>query len=177
MLRLGRGRPTVVAARAPPDRPAGRLSLGSGRLRSRRLAPQPATEHDIDTAHQAAHARLLAYALSLPEAWEDHPWGESAAKVRKKAFVFFGAPDTLHCTMKLPESGAFILHEPWAEPTGYGLGKSGWVSCSFTEMLVEDVPVELLEDLIEESYRAIAPKTLAKLLDVADASGGDAPDA
>ena len=33
---------------------------------------------------------LLEYALTLPEAWEDHPWGDSVVKVRKKIFLFLG---------------------------------------------------------------------------------------
>ncbi len=123
-------------------------------------------------AHDAIHARLVAFALAFPEAWEDRPWGETAAKVRKKVFVFFGAPGTLHCTVKLPESGPFVLNESWAEPTGYGLGRSGWVSMSFEGMAAADVPVELLEDLIDESYRTVAPKTLVKALDAAQASEG-----
>ena len=36
---------------------------------------------------------LRAFAFGLPEAWEDHPWGESVAKVGKKVFVFFGTTD------------------------------------------------------------------------------------
>jgi hypothetical protein len=38
-------------------------------------------------------SRLLGYALSLPETWLDHPWGEDLAKVRGKVFVFFGMPE------------------------------------------------------------------------------------
>ena len=34
--------------------------------------------------------RLLKLALSYPEAWEDHPWGENVVKVGKKIFVFLG---------------------------------------------------------------------------------------
>lgn len=118
------------------------------------------------TTHERIHARLLAHALAFPEAWEDHPWGdEPVAKVRKKVFVFLGAPSTLHVAAKLPESGGFLLHEPWAEPTGYGLGRHGWVSMDFADVDATDIPVQLLEDCIEESYRAIAPVTLARLLD------------
>src|SRR4029077_5394250 len=36
--------------------------------------------------------RLLKLALSYPEAWEDHPWGENVVKGGKKLFCFFGGP-------------------------------------------------------------------------------------
>jgi predicted DNA-binding protein (MmcQ/YjbR family) len=49
-----------------------------------------------------------------------------------------------------------------AEPTGYGLGKSGWVTVPLD---AEDVDVEILSDWIEESYRIIAPKRLVAELD------------
>ena len=115
-----------------------------------------------------ARSRLLQRALTYPEAWEDHPWGESVVKVRKKVFVFLGVPDTDHfgCSVKLPESGPFVLAEDFAEPTGYGLGKAGWVSLTFARD-DRDVPLDLLFELIDESYRAVAPKTLVKQLDAA----------
>jgi predicted DNA-binding protein (MmcQ/YjbR family) len=34
--------------------------------------------------------RLRDFALLLPGAWEDFPWGERVAKVGKRVFVFFG---------------------------------------------------------------------------------------
>ena len=55
--------------------------------------------------------------------------------------------------------GALLL--PFAEPTGYGLGKSGWVSARFEGT---SPPLPVLCRWIDESYRAIAPKTLVKAL-------------
>ena len=109
--------------------------------------------------------KLLKLALTYPEAWEDHPWGENVVKVRKKIFVFFGVPEKgrLMVGVKLPDTAGFALTFPWAEPTGYGLGKAGWVSCTFTTG--DDPPVGLLEDWIDESYRVVAPKKLVKQLD------------
>ena len=112
-----------------------------------------------------AEKRLLKHALSFPEAYEDHPWGENVAKVNKKVFVFFGVPqkDRLVVCAKLPESVEFALSFPFAEPAGYGLGKAGWVNAQIG--LEDDVDIEMLEDWIDESYRAVAPKKLVKLLD------------
>ena len=96
---------------------------------------------------------LREFALALPGAWEDHPWGESAAKVGVKVFAFFGVPGTgFGMTVKLPDSAEALLTMPFARPAGYNLGKSGWVEMHFTD---DDAPpVDLLLDCVEESYRA-----------------------
>ncbi len=111
---------------------------------------------------------LLAHALSYPGAWEDHPWGERVAKVGKKVFLFFGhdhrGGETLTLAVKLPRSGVGALDRPECSPTGYGLGKSGWVSAKYERGDLP--PVELVKGWIDESYRAIAPKKLVKTLDV-----------
>jgi predicted DNA-binding protein (MmcQ/YjbR family) len=108
--------------------------------------------------------RLMKHALSYPEAWEDDPWGDTVVKVRKKIFVFLGIYDgQFACTVKLPESREFALTLDWVEPTGYGLGRAGWVTGRLP--LRAEVPVDLLEEWIDESYRAVAPKTLVKQLD------------
>jgi len=122
-------------------------------------------------AHRKAEEKLRQFALAYPEAVEEFPWGERAVKVRKKVFLFMTANDTgLHLSTKLPESAPFALSHPFASPTGYGLGKSGWVSARFEPK--ERPPVDLLYEWIDESYRAIAPKTLVKQLDqAADATG------
>jgi predicted DNA-binding protein (MmcQ/YjbR family) len=109
---------------------------------------------------------LLTYALSFPEAWQDEPWeGDVVAKVGKKIFVFFGTqlPGGVGVGVKLPHEGDYARSLPFCCPMGYGLGKWGWVTAAFAKG--EDVPVDLLKEWIDESYRAIATKTLIKQLD------------
>ena len=67
--------------------------------------------------------------------------------------------ECLRLGVKLPETADAILQEPWAEPSSHGLGRYGWVTLGFDRP--EDVPLDLLLDLIEESYLAVAPKKLA----------------
>jgi predicted DNA-binding protein (MmcQ/YjbR family) len=107
-------------------------------------------------------AALREVALAYPGTREEFPWGERVIKVGKKVFVFLGHPEGggLGLSVKLPVTGAVALSLPFAEPTGYGLGKAGWVSARFGPR--EKPPVGLLKAWIEESYRAIAPKRLQK---------------
>jgi predicted DNA-binding protein (MmcQ/YjbR family) len=108
---------------------------------------------------------LLAAALAYPDAWKDHPWGENVAKVGKKVFAFFGVPEegVVALSVKLPASSDMALSLPFVQSTGYGLGKSGWVTARFAAG--EEVPTAMLLEWIDESYRAVAPKTLVKALD------------
>jgi predicted DNA-binding protein (MmcQ/YjbR family) len=104
---------------------------------------------------------LQAFALRLPGAFPDQPWeGDVVAKVGKKIFVFFGSGDTGRISVKLPESGEHARSLPGAAPTSYGLGRHGWVTVP-----VDDQPLDLLCDWIEESYRTIATKRLVAELD------------
>ncbi|MEA3016709.1 MAG: hypothetical protein QOI38_1431 [Sphingomonadales bacterium] len=102
---------------------------------------------------------LRGYGLSLPEAVEDHPWGHSALKVRGKTFCWLDRQERFSATMKLPVSVDFALMFDWAEPAGYGLGRSGWVSVRFGAEAEPDL--YLLKRWVAESYRAVAPKKLA----------------
>ena len=117
--------------------------------------------------------RLKAFALAYPEAREDHPWGETVIKVRGKIFVFLGEDEgALHLSVKLPRSREFALEYPFTRPTGYGLGKSGWVSASFAAK--EKPPLDVLQAWIDESYRAVAPKKLSATMSGESRSGGRA---
>ena len=61
-----------------------------------------------------AFERLKAAALVYPEAWEDHPWGETVIKVRGKIFLFlFEDEDGLRVSLKLPRSREFALEYPF----------------------------------------------------------------
>ncbi|MFF3705633.1 MmcQ/YjbR family DNA-binding protein [Streptomyces phaeochromogenes] len=112
--------------------------------------------------------KVREFALGLPGAAEEFPWGESVAKVNKKVFVFLGVADgsyPLGVTVKLKDevAHAHALSSPGAEPAGYGLGKAGWVRVPLEE---KGAPAaELLCDWVEESYRTIAPKKLIAELD------------
>jgi predicted DNA-binding protein (MmcQ/YjbR family) len=65
--------------------------------------------------------------------------------------------------VKLPTSRDMAADLAFAEPSGYGLGKSGWITARFEK--AGDVPLDLLKAWIDESYRAIAPKKLVKTLE------------
>ena len=117
------------------------------------------------TAGRTLKGELLEFALGLPEAWEDQPWaGDTVAKVGKKVFVFFGddAPERARSfTVKLRDSHEEASAMGWTADPGYGLGRGGWLTVNAPP----DVPIELLQAWIMESYRAVAPKRLASRLD------------
>ena len=113
-----------------------------------------------------AEKEILDFGQSYPETRVDHPWGESAIKVKGKTFVFLHAGGTgLSLSVKLVASHTAALGLPFTEPTGYGLGKSGWVTARFSPQ--ETVPIPVLKSWIDESYRAVAPKKLADALGAA----------
>ena len=100
------------------------------------------------------------HGLGFPETVEDFPWGHTALKVRGKTFAWLDDSDgRLSLTVKLPASRDFALVFDFAEPAGYGLGRSGWISCRFEPGETPDL--DLLKRWMAESYRSVAPKKLA----------------
>ncbi|MEV3853606.1 MmcQ/YjbR family DNA-binding protein [Streptomyces sp. NPDC050095] len=119
-------------------------------------------------------ARVREFALGLPGATEEFPWGETVAKVNKKVFVFLGVDDGTYpmgMTVKLTDEAAHAhaLTAPGAAPAGYGLGKAGWVRIPLDEK--QTPAAELLCDWVEESYRAVAPKKRVAELDEGGGTG------
>jgi predicted DNA-binding protein (MmcQ/YjbR family) len=116
-----------------------------------------------------AEAHLIAFASTMPGAWEDHPWDHTVLKVGKKVFVFFGGaaspPDELSLTVKLPISYEMALTLPYVSPAGHGLWKGGWANVR--HLAGDDIDVGTLKGWIVQSYKAVAPKKLSKLLETA----------
>jgi predicted DNA-binding protein (MmcQ/YjbR family) len=103
------------------------------------------------------------FAASLPDAWVDHPWGDTVYKVGKKIFIFLGDVDDDggRIGVKLREAHEEAMAFEWVTPSGYGLDRGGWVSCT----IPRDAPLEMVLGWIEESYRLVAPRKLVSRLD------------
>jgi predicted DNA-binding protein (MmcQ/YjbR family) len=112
-------------------------------------------------------ARLEAIAARLPEAErvDVEAWdGEPTFRVRGKTFVFTN-PAATGITVKLPkeEAAAVVATEPGAEPTGYGLGRHGWVSVTVGDE-PDDGRWRQIEEWVRTSFTLVAPKSLAKVV-------------
>src|SRR5436190_19062563 len=104
-------------------------------------------------ASDAVVKELRAFGLALPGAHTKSPWpGHLDLAVKDKTFAYLsieGEPFSIGC--KLPHSNmAALTMLPFAVPTPYGLGKSGWVSAKFPDD--QEPPVEMLKEWIDESY-------------------------
>jgi len=118
-----------------------------------------------------AELALRDHALTYPETREDFPWGHRALKVKGKVFLFLSngksGADMFSMSVKLPVSGKVALSLPFASPTEYGLGKSGWVTARLDGE--DEIPIDMLREWIDESFRAIAPKRVVASLENTEA--------
>jgi predicted DNA-binding protein (MmcQ/YjbR family) len=115
--------------------------------------------------------QLERIALRLPEATrvDIEAWdGEPTFRVRGKNFVFTD-PDASALSVKLPmdEAAAVVATDPGAKPTGYGLGRHGWVSIQVGA--TSAARWQQVEEWVRTSYTLVAPKSLAKLMLAEDA--------
>jgi hypothetical protein len=115
-------------------------------------------------SQETLRRKLKTFGLAYPEAHSKSPWpGHDDLAVRNKTFAYLSAEgEPLSISCKLPLTGQMALTLPFASPTGYGLGKSGWVTATFGPK--EAPPLDLLQDWIDESYRVQAPKKLVATL-------------
>src|SRR5262249_37303203 len=97
-----------------------------------------------------AELALGDHALTYPGTNEEFPWEHRAIKVKGKVLLFLSKDEPfLSLTVKLPVSGETALGLPFATPTGYGLGKSDWVTARFEA--ADEVPLDMLFEWIDES--------------------------
>jgi predicted DNA-binding protein (MmcQ/YjbR family) len=111
-------------------------------------------------APHATWKKLRDFALALPEANEEFPWGDRVAKVRKKIFIFLGegTGDDPRVSLKLAgDAHQHALSLPGVKPTAYNLGKAGWVTIPLAG---SGAPPGLLVEWTETSYCLVAPKKL-----------------
>ena len=100
-------------------------------------------------------------ALSLPEAYEDSPWGFPVFKVAdNRMFAWLFENDRVELTVKLsPEEREIAYLHPWVRVASH-VGRYGWVTATIEDADALDTGLEWLR----ESYYLKAP---AKLRDAA----------
>jgi len=112
--------------------------------------------------------RLEAIVARLPEAervdiaeWGDHP----TFRVNGKNFVFCDQA-AHHLSLKLSkeEAAAVVGTDPAVSPSGYGLGRHGWVAFSVDEG-AGDERWRQIEEWVRTSYSLVAPKRLGRLVE------------
>jgi predicted DNA-binding protein (MmcQ/YjbR family) len=109
--------------------------------------------------------RIEAIAARLPEAvrvdieaWE----GEPTFRVNGKNFIF-ASREFDGISVKLPkeEAAAVVATDPTVTPTGYGLGKHGWVTVALPRRMAAG-RWDQVEEWIRTSFTLVAPKRLAR---------------
>lgn len=135
------------------------------------MAREPVGEHKWDAVRE--------FALRLPAAEEDYPWGEAVIKVRRKPgvppwrkfgegvygpmFLWLGPRNTETHSVSVKLTGSYepAVALARAVPTTIsGLGQWGWLSVPLAS-----VDLAVVCDWIEESYRNVAPKHRVAELD------------
>jgi hypothetical protein len=129
------------------------------------------------TASEQAWDEVRGFALGLPAAEADFPWGETVIKVRRKPgippwrkegvhgpmFLWMGQRDVAapSVCVKLTRAYEEAVAVAGATPTTIsGLGQWGWLTVRLSA-----VDVALLSDWVEESYRNVAPRRFVAELD------------
>lgn len=111
--------------------------------------------------------RLEALAATLPEAvrFDIEAWGgEPTFRVRNKNFVFANqAATSLSFKLDKEEAQAVVASDPNASPTGYGLGRHGWISVTIRQRCSAAKWQEVTE-WVRTSYTLVAPKKLANIV-------------
>ncbi len=100
------------------------------------------------------------------EAWGDEP----TFRVRGKNFIF-SDQDARGLSVKLPKHEAedLVASDRNVQPTGYALGRHGWISVTLPSK-PSAARWRQVEEWVRTSYTLVAPKRLARLVDEEDAA-------
>lgn len=102
--------------------------------------------------------------LALPEAYEEETWGSATFRVRKKIFAMAADHDgraTVSMKADRDEQRALLTHgDPYFLPAY--VGSKGWIGIDLGSASVR---WDEVAELVRESYRLVAPKTLAANVD------------
>lgn len=117
--------------------------------------------------------RLEQLVARLPEAErvDIEAWGgEPTFRVRGKNFIFCNqAAESLTVKLPMEEAAAVVATEPGASPSGYGLGRHGWVSLTIGTRPSKE-QWRQIEEWVRTSYCMVAPKRLARQVEEDDAA-------
>ena len=95
----------------------------------------------------------------MPTATWEYPFGEQTAvfKISGKIFALVGldASPTYITLKAIPEDGEVLRSQYDFIREGYHMNKRHWITVD----LVPDVPMPEVRELIEDSYRLVAPKS------------------
>jgi predicted DNA-binding protein (MmcQ/YjbR family) len=111
--------------------------------------------------------RVEAIVARLPQAVrvDVEAWGgEPTFRVNGKNFIFTD-PEATSISLKLSpeEAAAVTAGDPQVAPTGYGLGRHGWVTVRIAKK-TSPARWREIEEWVRTSYTLVAPKRLAKLV-------------
>lgn len=124
----------------------------------------------MPTPHERAEAELTAYGLTFPETVSGLGWVPTRALyVRMKMFAVFGAKaeplNALTLIMKLPISAEMAEELYFVRPARGWYKQHSWIIAHFGPE--DDVLAEMttLKGWLKQSYLAIAPKKLGRMLE------------
>ena len=122
-----------------------------------------------ETPHQRAEAALTAYGLTFPGTTTGPAWAFTRGLyVNGKMFAVFGDKaqplDALTIILKLPISAEMVADLPFVREAKGWYKQHNWVIADFgpeDDILAE---LDMLKAWLRQSYVAIAPKRLSKLI-------------
>lgn len=124
----------------------------------------------MKTPHQRAETQLTAFGLTFPETTAGPGWQTTRALyVRKKMVAVFGekeqARDALTLIMKLPISAEMAEELPFVRPAKGWYKQHNWVTAHFgpDDDILAEMPT--LKGWLRQSYIAVAPKKLGRIVE------------